>query len=457
MTQIPGADRLVSLLGFPWELVEYQRFVEAQARSTRTVNDLFSDERPRFEPRPEDLLTAPDDVVLSRHGSGVSLSSRQAGARVECAEISESEARRLLRLMDGTHTAAEIGWQEPSLRRLLRATFGLVVFAPAAVRALEQELPGCEISRFPGSPYAIARPYWENMVAVRRAIKDDLGGVLGDPRRGLEFLRELHVLATMGPSLGSFYKPSSPVSDGGVMPGRLWDTETRTVATASGTLLLSGPRVKASAIAGELYHHLVHAQLGDPAASDPERAFGDEDGLAWGQILIARAATDDAFASWYCLPRPRKPEHAQRLFEELGQALDAAETGDAGGAIRQAARFHWRFVHLHPFRCANQCLAMNLVNHVLKRVLPSGMPHLILDQFALRLRPEPYQLLFARAASHYAIATSEPSLRYAELRAKRQLAFCFMQRVGQAESHAAAEPLIHEYPDEARAALLEPG
>ncbi len=455
MTPSAPTLRHRSLLDFPWELFEYQRFVETQARAARAKNDMFADDCPRFEPRAEDLLVAPDDIVVTSTEQGVRVGSGHAGAEVKLDGLTRAEVAQMLGLMDGTRTAAEIGWQCAGLERCLRGTFGRVVFAPAAVEALESELSGTEITRFPASPYGIARPYWDNMVAVRRVIQERLRTTLANPNGAIDWLRELHVIATMGPSLSSFYKPSSPASDAGVMPGALWNVPTRTIATPSGTLLLSGPRANVHAIAGELYHRMIYAQVGDPAACDPERTFTDEDGLDWGRVVVARAAHDEGFADWYCLPRPLASEHFNRMFGELEQALLAADRGDAAAATERAAKFHWRYVHLHPFRCANQCLAMNLLNYVLAQALPSGIPHLVLDQFALRLRLEPYVRLFVRAVAAFVISEPNPAARYRLLGAKRQHAFAAMRRVGAAKSEEGALEALRAHPEEAQAALLE--
>ena len=455
MTPARPTDRVRSLLGFPWELFEYQRFVETEARTSPTKNDMFADDAPRFEPRPDDVLVAPGDVEVAATARGVLVRSSQGGVEAELDGVTPAEATRIFGLIDGTRTAAEIGWQVNGLERFLRKTFGLVVFAPAAVEVLERALSGSEITRFPSSPYGIARPYWENMADVRRAIEHELKGTLNDLGRAVELLRELHVVATMGTSLGSFYKPSSPVSDAGVMPGALWNVRARTTKTALGTLFVGGPRAKVSALAGELYHRMIYAQVGDPGASDPERTFADDDGLDWGRVLVARAAHDERFADWYCLPRPLEARHFERLFAELGEALAAAARGDSAAAVEGAGRFHWRYVHLHPFRCANQCLAMNLVNHVLARALPSGIPHLVLDQFALRLRMAPYARLFARAVASWVSREPNPAARYGLLRERKRRLFSAMQRAGSAKSEADALEALRAHPEEAEAALIE--
>jgi hypothetical protein len=98
---------------------------------------------------------------------------------------------------------------------------------------------------------------------------------------------------------------------------------------------------------------------------------------------------------------------------------------------------------------------MNLVNHALARALPSGIPHLVLDQFALRLRMAPYARLFARAVAAYVTREPNPAARYGLLREKKRLSFSAMQRVGGAKSEADALDALRAHPDEAEAALIE--
>jgi hypothetical protein len=98
---------------------------------------------------------------------------------------------------------------------------------------------------------------------------------------------------------------------------------------------------------------------------------------------------------------------------------------------------------------------MNLVNYLLAQTLPSGIPHLVLDQFALRLRMAPYARLFARAVANYVTREPNAAARYGLLREKRRLAFSAMQRVGDAKSEAEAREALRTHPDEAEAALIE--
>jgi hypothetical protein len=99
---------------------------------------------------------------------------------------------------------------------------------------------------------------------------------------------------------------------------------------------------------------------------------------------------------------------------------------------------------------------MNLVNHVLIKILPSGIPHLVLDQLALRLELEAYVRLFSRAIERFVVSDPTRAVRYRRLREKKQLAFAAMKRLGEAKTEAAALEGLRAHPDEAHAALLDP-
>jgi hypothetical protein len=120
--------------------------------------------------------------------------------------------------------------------------------------------------------------------------------------------------------------------------------------------------------------------------------------------------------------------------------------------VGAAARFHWAWVRLHPFHCANQSLAMNLAGAALREALGAGIPHLILDHFALRLGVEAYGRLFARAVAAYAIAEGSPGERLARLVERKQRSFAVIERLS-ASPDSAAE-LAKDEPEGARWALL---
>src|SRR5690606_33238020 len=292
------------------------------------------------------------------------------------------------------------------------------------IAALEAEISGAELVRFPGAPYEIVRAYWHNMAGVRRAARAWRDDFERDP---LRTLRRLHVLALLGPELVTFYRPASRITEGGVRPGALYTTPARRLESASGTLLLGGPRVGVGLVGGERYQRLLALRAGDPASLEP-REIVDADGLSWGRVVHGRAIDDAESGAWFCPPRPMRPEHFDKLFSAYGAARRAAETGDAARAVQELALFHHRFVRLHPFRCANQSLSMNLVNGMLGRSHGAGIPHLILDQLALRLDAEAYARVFALAVEEH-LVTGEPLERWRVLLGKKAAAYAFIERL----------------------------
>jgi hypothetical protein len=414
---------------------------------------LFDLERPRFECLDEDVLVKAADLVLLPGGR---LRSTLAAAELEISHVTAAIVERVLSAVDGQKTLAEIGAacgdSAPEARRIVQACFGVVIFAPQAVERLERALSGTEITRFPGSPYEIVRNYWRNMIAVRAECKG-LERALVSAQGFRSFLSELNVIALRGADGETPYTPASPISRKGVAPGSFLESVPETRATPEGTLFVAGPRVNVKLIGGEFYHRVLYERAGDPGAADNEReiVLG---GLAWGRVVRARAAADAEFGDWFCPPRPLELEHFERLRESLAAALEAANADAARDAVRACARFHWQFVRLHPFHSANQSLAMNLVNFVLARALGAGIPHLILDQLALRLDMGGYQAVFESAARGYALAGKGPVTRYRELRARKLRAYALIGKMGQAPSLERARAWADAEPENAGLALV---
>lgn len=448
------AKALDAIVDAPWALGEYERWLGREA--PRHDDYLFSEARVRFEARDEDLLRVPRDIVVSAAKSGVELGSAQLGGKVQVPGLSRATAERLLASIDGQASFVELrllaGSERQALERLVRATLGRVVFAPTAVSALEVRLSGAELTRFVGTPYEIVRSYWENMIDVRELAESSEASVR-DARAFTRWLRRLHVVLLMGKGLDRFYRPSSKITGQGVRPGALYPTATITRESAHGTLFVSGPRVSVPLIGGERYHALLCADDADALAS--ERAVLDEDGVPWGRLVTGRALDDARAAPWFCPPRPLLPEHFAKLFAAYAAAREAAAGGARQQLSEQLARFHHRFVRLHPFRCANQSLSMNLVNALLARSHAAGMPHLLLDQLALRLSENAYVGIFSRAVASHALP-GEPAQRWAELRQKKALAYALIERLKGADDRADAERLVASDPEGARAALLAP-
>jgi hypothetical protein len=457
MTIDPRAERIGLLLAVPHELLEYQRWLDEQRRAAPAERDyLFARAEPRFEPRRDDVLVVQPGLELAQRSGTLLLRAPEPRLDLQLPALARSDAERILAAIDGTRCLLEVLWHSgvdrPALAKLLRAAFGRVLFAPRAVAALEARLSCTEVVRFPASPYAVERPYWENMIAVRERFAEQRTA-LGDTKRFVGLLRELHVIVLMGPTLQSFYKPQSPVADHTVAPGTLYHDAARLLRTPTGVAFLDGPRVSAALLGGEAYWNRLARELGDPAALEPERALS-LDGLDWGTVVCARSERDEQLAAWFCPPRPMTDQHLDVVRDALSAASTAAAAGDREQAMRSLARFHYAFVRLHPFHCANQSLAMNLVNAVLGPVLGSGIPHLVLDHLALRFTLESYQEAFRRAVDAYAIVTSAPAERLSALAMLGQRCFGLFARMTACTSVAQVDELCRAEPEAARAALL---
>lgn len=434
---------------------EYERWLLAEPPPEGGY--LFSEARVRFEARDQDPLVPAPGLVCERTSDGVSLALGSRGISIRVAPVDSPSVAHLLELLDGERAfgaaCREAGVAPGDRARLVGAAFGIVLFAPRAVAELEAELPSAELVRFPGAPYELDRNYWANMVDVRRGLPE-LERCLEVPLAALRELMRLHGRALMGASGRSFYRPASPIAAKGVHPGRLWNTATRLAESADGLKFLSGPRVNASLLGGEHYAALIAELSGDPEALAARRDHVDSEDLGWGQVVTARAEHDTGPAPWFCPPRPLTERHFQSLFESFARATAAAGARDREATVLELADFQQKFVRLHPFRAANQSLAMNLVNGVLTRVTGAGMPHLILDQLALRLSPAAYRRLFALAVEHYAIPGS-PIERYRKLAARKARWFALIESLQTAHDLDQARLIAAGRPEDSRLALLD--
>src|SRR5262249_54550450 len=166
-----------------------------------------------------DVLVALPGVAVRTTASGVELHGGPLPHGIPLPNVAADAARRFFTLLDGEVTleracrAAPL--DAPARAALLSATFGLALFAPHGVTALEREVSGVDIVRFPGAPYEIERTYWENMAAVRRR-SARLEEALADPAAALRELSALHVVALLGESGRNFYRPASRVANNGV-------------------------------------------------------------------------------------------------------------------------------------------------------------------------------------------------------------------------------------------------
>ncbi len=445
-------DRLDRVLASSPEVGAYERFLEKEARDRDAARDyLFLDKKPRFEPRREDVVVPLPGLAVRERSGAVRLVGERPPADVAVPGVSRRDVERVLCAFDGEKTLAEIAWEVDAgaLAKVLRAGFGLVLFAPLALAALEDRMRSAEIVRFPSSPYTVERSYWQNMADVRERFLT-AEEALRDHDNFVRLLRTLHVVALMGEGLDRFYKPASPASDGGADPGSFWRATTRVLETPRGVVYLDGPRVAAPPVGGERFFRMLCASLGDPEGAAAVRDS------PWGTRRLARGERDAAPKVWFFPPRPVDESKLEVLRGELGAAMAHADAGRAEDAARAAGRFHYRFVRLHPFRCANQSVAMNIVNAVLVRAGGSGIPHLALDHVALRTTEAAYEEAFLRAARAFRMDDGPPAARLAEVARRSQAALSLMDAASSARDDEAAEAARQAAPDAARWALLEP-
>ncbi len=469
MSAARGSDeRLGAVLDFPWEVLEYLSWLRRSPQTGEgTGNYLFDQPQLRFEPRDEDIIVCEPGLAVRSEQGRLCLSSPRAANGVELAGLSSrdrDETLQVLSAFDSERCLAEVRLAVPqpsrALASLLQHAFGRALFAPLAVSGAERAISGVEITRFPGSPYEIARPYWQNMAAVRAALPR-LESALDDDQRFARQLCELHVIALMGENLDSYYQPQSPISGRRAAPGRLMLTATRVVerslAVAANApaahFVVSGPIVHAAQLGGERYHELLRQSLGAPRA-DAVGAFSDETGLDFGRIVRATTPSDPLPKPWFCPPRPLVDGHFESLRRDLRRALGAAEHGNKEACLHALAAFHQNFIRVHPFHCGNQSLAMNIVNRVLLELAGAGIPHLMLDHLALRHSAEAYAVAFRRCVAVYVDPQTNPALRYLELSSRRTRTFELAKLISEASSDDAARELVQADRATARSLLL---
>lgn len=451
-----SGKQLDAILEVPYAVLEYEAWIREQARARSGPRDyLFSEDKPRFEPRKDDIAKAWAGLSVQERNGAAKVVLRQGAGAIDVPGVRRTEAERILNALDGTRCLAQVRWASgvdtAVFARFLRATFGLVVFAPDAIESLERALPSIEIVRFPSASYAIERAYWENMAAVRERFLTEWPFV-GTSDELMVLLRKLHVIAVMGPGLDSYYKPASPASDLHVRPGALLDDAPRLLATAHGKVFLDGPRVNASLTGGERWHRLVYRAAG--AGEIADEGTLEEDGLAWGELVVARAEQDDKARRWFCPPRPVTARHRELLLEQLRLADQACTGASLAAVTAPLARFHQAFVRLHPFHCANQCLAMNIVNSVLSRHTGTGIPHLLLDHLALGMSAAAYTRVFDTAVRAFSATDPDPSRRLAVLRERRARSFALIDRLGKCASAQDEKAAVEADPEAATWALI---
>ena len=442
----PIAERLDALAAVPLEWAEYARWLREQHVSYGPRDYLFSEDRPRFEPRAEDVVVALPGLRVTERAGVARLELPEAGVGIDVPGIPKLQVAEALAAIDGRRRLIEARWESgldaEQMGRILRVAFGRVLVAPQAVAALETQLPGSTLVRFPCAPYAIERPYWENMLSLRRRMESSWNE-LSSLEGFVALLRRLHVVALMGGDLRTFYKPASPASDLACAPGALYLDAPHILPGDRHAIFVRGPRVNVSLVGGEGWYRALSASVGDPQALDAERRF-EEGGLDWGTFLSARSEKDVKAGDWFLPPRPMAAEHFEALRARLVRARAAAQGGREDDAIESCAAFHRGFVRLHPFHYANQSVAMNIVNAVLGTAVGAGIPHLLLDLLALRMSERGYAEVFRRAVRAWAVTEQDPAKRFGILMGKRGRMEAAVERMrtGGEAGEGAAEALV---------------
>lgn len=441
----------------------YRAFVEASVRASDGDGYLFDAPRCRFQPEIQDELVAPPGAEVVRTADGVAL-QLPSGARLPFAGFDFAELRAVFGLLPCRYSRLTIQLGNRTEHFMAQA-FSRVLFAPQAVAELETRLPAVEIVRFPGSPYEVVRSYWRNSCAVRARLEER--GLPGNVDELRSFLLELHELLLLGTgdaeTRSSFYLPASLLGRKRPAPGTFYEVPTGVERRGSETILTSGARVSVPLLGGTSYWQLLAESVDDPGALGDDRRL-EIAGLDLGRVVRARAeeeASSDA-RPWFLPPRPLKALHFEALLKEL-RAVQAAEAeGDVTAALAALGAFHHAFVRIHPLPSANQSLSMSFVNASLQRLLGSGIPHLLLDQLALRFDRPAYQRLFVRAAKVWsAWPKSAPGVTSAErlrhlIRMKSELND-FVSAVGNSMTLIEARALMASRPAAAEVALLSEG
>ena len=374
----------------------YRAFVEASPETSADDGYLFDTPRCRFLPEPSDELVAPPGARVVRREASVFV-ELPGGISLPIHGVDSDKLRAAFARLPCRYSrlAVELGAQTATL---IEQAFSRVLFAPTAVAELELALPAVEIVRFPGSPYEIVRSYWRNAAAVRRRI-DELR-VPGSAVELRELMLELHELMLVGEggagSRSSFYLPASLLGRKRPMPGSFYEVPTGVERRGLEAILTSGARVSVPLLGGSRYWELLSESVGDPGALGERELM--EQGVPLGQVLRARSEDERQPRPWFLPPRPLQAAHFDGLLEALRQAETAERARDVPGVLRALGTFHYRFVRVHPLPSANQSLSMSFVNAGLRRLFGIGIPHLLLDQLALRFELSAYQKLFMRAA-----------------------------------------------------------
>jgi hypothetical protein len=420
----------------------YRAFVASEGAAARGESYLFDAARCRFALEPGDELVLAPGATVQREGTQ-SFVQLPGGARLLVDGIAFEKLRAALARLPCTYStlALELG---PLVQSFVDQAFSKVLFAPHAVAELELQQPSLELVRFPGSPYEVVRSYWRNSLAVRRVL-EARGPQLEEVAELRALLLELHELMLLGEpgaeTRSSFYLPASLLGRKRPEPGRFYEVPTGLERRASETILTSGARVSVPLLGGALYWQLLSESVDDDGALAAERELSVE-GVPLGRVVTARSDDEHVARPWFLPPRPLTEAHFESLLRAWTQANAAQRAQEPQAALLALARFHQRFVRIHPLPSANQSLSMSFVNLVLRRLFGVGMPHLLLDQLALRFQPRSYERLFERAVRAWVAPWPSAAERLRHLMRERQELDAFVHEISRCPSLVEARALL---------------
>lgn len=297
---------------------------------------------------------------------------------------SHIEIEKILQACDGktpiSEIASKIRPQNPkqSIQTIIAMLLGCAIELKDEISLLEKGISRAEIVRFPMQPpYLLLREYWSNCRDVRNAIPT-LFEQLHSPESFKAYLAHLHILATMGANLNSFYGGAGAIP---TIPGGFRQHYVQTGL----------PKTRFEFINSYLKEN------GFDTLAEEDRDLILDSKLALGSITnqgrtVKHSSPDDAMLN--------------EIFDEIRKALLRAQTllsqGKTTELISTLAHFHKLFLHSHPFYNINNSIAMNIINSLLNKAKLGIIPHLLLDFIALRVELKDYKLVFSKTIENYA-------------------------------------------------------
>ncbi len=366
------------------QIKAYQDWEQRAAPTMASRYAFRNKDRPIFSVYDQDVLTRLDGYDV------LSLRSCLPEPR---GDLELSEIETWLSLFDGQRTVGDVHSETgdrlslQALKHLATSLLGTALDGRAIIQMLDRQIARGSIVRLPlQNPYLVPREYWSNNIDCRAYLPDLLEATTALPTFKTA-LSQMHILATMGQSLDSFY---GGVGNVPTIPGvyRMHPV---------GTGLLK-PR------ANFIDAYLV--RMGLSGLKRTQRRLYSDAGTSIGHTV-----DDDPN---YLVMVHRRPERGllDAILDEARAALHQAVLlieSEACHAqmIEALSRFHKLFLHAHPFYNINNSIAMNIINGCLEEAGIGSLPHLMLDYMALWIEFNEYAEVLKRSVVDYAFRASE--------------------------------------------------